>query len=219
MNNERSYRTWYNMISRCKNKNNSSYKNYGGRGIKVCDRWLQSFENFYKDMGYPPTIKHTIDRINNDGNYEPSNCRWATHKIQQNNKSNNRFLTIDGITKTIGNWASESGIAEHVIIYRLNKGWSGTDSVFSKLWDKNISKKYPRKKREIYMRAKKNIKNDEKRVKKLKKWLDENSNGRIFLANKLNYAASSTISLWIIRKKIPDRAWILLEPIINEGGK
>ena len=70
------------MIKRCYSKNHNSYDYYGGRGITVCDRWLESFENFYEDMGEKPSKKHSLDRINNDGNYEPDNCRWATQSTQ-----------------------------------------------------------------------------------------------------------------------------------------
>ena len=79
------YATWNNLKQRCYNKNNPSYIHYGGRGIKVCDRWLKSLENFIQDMGERPEGT-SIDRINNDGNYEPSNCRWATKSQQQINK-------------------------------------------------------------------------------------------------------------------------------------
>lgn len=80
------YATWMNIKNRCSRPSSSSYKNYGAKGIKVCDRWLESFENFYADMGPRPTNKHSIDRINPFGNYEPNNCRWATSMEQHLNK-------------------------------------------------------------------------------------------------------------------------------------
>lgn len=76
------YRSWQAMKARCYDKNNQRYKNYGGRGITVCDRWINSFENFVEDMGEKPSKKHTLDRKEIDGNYTPENCRWLTHGLQ-----------------------------------------------------------------------------------------------------------------------------------------
>ncbi len=88
------YEAWVGMKQRCYNSNRKEYQNYGGRGIKVCDRWLNDYEAFLADMGEKPTPKHTLGRVNNDGDYDPLNCRWETRKRQNNNKRNNVQLTL-----------------------------------------------------------------------------------------------------------------------------
>ena len=95
------YKAWSKLKSRCYTKTDNKYYAYGARGIKVCDRWLESFDNFYKDMGDAPTKKHSIDRIDVNGNYEPSNCRWATNKVQSNNKTTNVYVEYGGVKYTL----------------------------------------------------------------------------------------------------------------------
>lgn len=120
----RLYKVWRSMRQRCYLPSFTGFENYGGRGIKVCDRW-ESFENWLADMGEPPTRKHTIDRIDPNGNYEPSNCRWATMKEQQNNRTNNLQITAKGETKTLAQWADASGIPSMTIWARvINYGWA-----------------------------------------------------------------------------------------------
>lgn len=101
------YVCWQHMISRCYNRNNEKYYNYGARGISVCGRWLTSFDNFYSDMGDSPTKNHSLDRINVNGNYEPTNCRWATSKQQQSNRTNNNWLEYNGEKKILQDWVVE----------------------------------------------------------------------------------------------------------------
>ena len=120
----RLYKIWDGMKNRCLTKTSNTYKKYGAKGITICDRW-RDFKNFYDDMGHPPTDKHTIDRIDPYGNYEPSNCRWALMKAQQNNRTNNHLLTCNGVTKTLQQWADETGIHYKTILSRINRsGWS-----------------------------------------------------------------------------------------------
>lgn len=116
------YKVWKTMIQRCENRNNHKYPNYGGRGISVCDRW-HSFENFYEDMGDPPEGM-SIDRIDNDGNYTPSNCRWATSKEQANHTRRNRMIEYQGENKPLQQWADEFGVKRELIARRLNRGWA-----------------------------------------------------------------------------------------------
>lgn len=105
----RTYRIWYNLKDRCKNPNTQSYKNYGARGISYDPRW-EKFENFFADMGHPPDNKHEIDRIDNDGNYEKSNCRWTIRPVNARNKRNNRFVTHKEQTLCLKDWTDKLGI-------------------------------------------------------------------------------------------------------------
>lgn len=118
------YETWSGMKNRCISPNDISYPNYGGRGIAVCDRWRDSFESFLADMGRRPSPNHSIDRIDNTGNYEPGNVRWATRTEQQRNLRSNRLLTFNGETRCMADWAGETGLSPQVISYRLKIGWS-----------------------------------------------------------------------------------------------
>lgn len=123
--NSSEYRIWGKMKTRCFDKNTPIFHRYGGRGITVCDRWANSFENFLSDMGLRPTAKHSIDRIDNDGNYEPGNCRWATAKEQANNRSSSILIAINGATKPLSVWADEYGLSRAVIAARISNGDSG----------------------------------------------------------------------------------------------
>src|SRR3990172_5527061 len=96
------YRIWSGIIKRCENKNCRNWLRYGGRGIKICERWRNSFQAFYKDMGPRPSLAHSIDRINAGGNYEPSNCRWATYKEQARNLKTCLKVDFDSIAKSLG---------------------------------------------------------------------------------------------------------------------
>lgn len=112
------YKVWSAMKARC----NKKHKNYGARGIFVCERWASNFAAFYADMGSRPSTRHTIERINNDGNYEPSNCRWATYAEQGRNKRSNVNITYNGETKTIADWSTTIGIDFSTLHYRLVRG-------------------------------------------------------------------------------------------------
>ncbi len=112
------------MKDRCLDPNLKNYKDYGGRGITICNRWLCSFENFFSDMGKKTSPKHSLDRIDNDGNYEPSNCRWATKQQQQLNKRTNRILVVNGVSKIIPEWNKEKGFGRMTIRNRIKLGWT-----------------------------------------------------------------------------------------------
>lgn len=115
------YSVWSSMRRRCENPNNTRYANYGGRGITVCGRWA-IFENFLEDMGEPPPGL-TLDRIDNNGNYDPKNCRWATRREQSHNSSNVKIITHDGKTLCIRDWERSLGLSAGALWHRLKNGW------------------------------------------------------------------------------------------------
>jgi len=123
------WRRWRSMKSRCLMRNTKSYPNYGGRGITICQRWINSFENFIQDMGECPAPSMTLDRINCNGNYELSNCRWATRIQQNRNSSHNHTLTHDDKTMCISEWAELTGINYRTIMSRLRKGATAHDAL------------------------------------------------------------------------------------------
>ena len=125
------YTTWQALRNRCYAEKDLSYKDYGERGIIVCDRWNESFENFYKDMGDAPSKKHSIDRIDNNGNYEPSNCRWATKTEQNRNTRRNNYITYNGETKCVSEWAEIIGLSVATIYLRINRRKWSIEKAFS----------------------------------------------------------------------------------------
>jgi len=122
------HNSWSAMLQRCRGTLRKSAADYVDRGITVCERWL-SFENFLADMGARPSRAHSIDRKNNGGNYEPSNCVWATRSEQGHNKRNNVWLTHNGETLIVADWARRTGMTKETIRRRLLRGWSPSRAV------------------------------------------------------------------------------------------
>lgn len=121
---------WRCIIGRCEKPSCRAYPEYGGRGIRICDRW-KTFENFAADMGPRPSPGHSVDRYpDNNGNYEPNNCRWATRTEQQNNMRSNVLLEFRGMVRTLAQWSSEIGIERSVLRTRMKLGWT-TEQVLS----------------------------------------------------------------------------------------
>lgn len=118
------YRAWQTMRLRCTNPKNAAWASYGGRGITVCDRWLNDPAAFIADMGPKPTPKHELDRINNDGGYSPENCRWVLRKVNDRNRRSNRFLEHAGERLTIAEWAERTGLSKTLLRERLQLGWA-----------------------------------------------------------------------------------------------
>lgn len=119
----REYLCWMNMWRRCTYSKHKAFPDYGGRGIKVCERW-EKFENFYADMGAKPDPKHSLDRIDVNGHYEPGNCRWATASDQLNNTRRNHTVEFRGESKTISEWAKAMNMSHETLRARLRLGWS-----------------------------------------------------------------------------------------------
>lgn len=126
------WKVWRRLKQRCSNPNEPNFHLYGGRGISLCERW-QSFENFLRDMGPRPSLAHSIDRINVDGNYEPANCRWATATEQARNRRNSVFLTVAGERVHLHEAAERHGLDPEVVRERLKSGWTVDEALRPKL--------------------------------------------------------------------------------------
>lgn len=122
------YRSWDHIRARCTNPKHDSYKYYGGRGVKICERW-KSFSCFLEDVGPRPSLRHSIERIDTNGDYCPGNCKWATAKEQANNRRNNVWITIRGESKTVAQWADHFGLLPNSIYTRLFRGIDGETAV------------------------------------------------------------------------------------------
>lgn len=123
------YKIWRAMLQRCHDPSCNEYSNYGGRGILVGDRWRDSFENFYADMGPRPSAEYSIDRENNNDGYHPNNCRWATPEEQHNNKRTNIFHDVDGQRKTVAQLSREHNIPETTLRRRISKGMNAEEAL------------------------------------------------------------------------------------------
>jgi DNA-directed RNA polymerase subunit RPC12/RpoP len=133
----REYSIWMGMHVRCYYPSNPGFKNYGGKGVAICDRWRnqrsrrsgEQFLAFLADMGPCPSDRHTVDRIDNGKGYEPGNCRWATFTEQQRHRSNNRVLEFRGRSQCLSAWAEEFGVNTSLVADRLGRGWSVEDAL------------------------------------------------------------------------------------------
>jgi hypothetical protein len=131
------------MLDRCYRENAQQFRHYGGRGITVCDRWRESFENFLADMGPKPTPKHSIDRFpDTNGNYEPGNCRWATQSQQMRNSRLTRMVTVNGETRAAADWGDETGVKYKTIVDRIDHGVSAEDAIALKRYGMRRHERY-----------------------------------------------------------------------------
>ena len=138
---------WNSMLDRCRNKNNHAFARYGGRGISVCKRWGE-FKNFLADMGERPS-ERSLDRIDNNGNYGPDNCRWATRKEQSRNKKNNRPMEMDGRTKLLCEWIEEYDANNKLVWSRLKMGWTLKEALTEPLHVNQYTRGRCRKKKDV----------------------------------------------------------------------
>lgn len=127
------YTVWQQIKDRCGNPLALGYKQYGGRGIRVCDRWSESYESFVSDVGLRPSPEHSIDRVDNDGNYEPGNVRWATRVEQARNRRSNRLVAVSGVTRTVAEWCELTGLKHSTLCARLDNGWKPEAAVSTPL--------------------------------------------------------------------------------------
>lgn len=125
------YNTWRAMVSRCTKPLDVAYEHYGGRGIAICPRWKQSFIAFLKDMGPRPTKQHTLERLDNDGDYEPNNCKWATRAEQSRNRRANHMIVVNGKSLTITDAAAAIGMNRSTLANRLHQGWMADQAIFT----------------------------------------------------------------------------------------
>ncbi len=135
------YKTWRNIKSRCYNPNATYYEYYGGSGIGVCERWLESFENFLEDMGPRPSKTHSIERVDNYCDYGPKNCIWTIKKVQMANRRNSRILTFDGESMPINFWAERLGMKYASLNGRIRRGWSVERALTTPMGKSNIEKR------------------------------------------------------------------------------
>lgn len=136
------HKTWSGMIQRCCNPNHTEYHSYGGRGITICAEWVDSFETFLRDMGNRPA-GCSLDRIDVDGGYNKSNCRWATQKEQCRNMRTNRMLTFNGESRCVAEWVEVTGIKRDAIVRRLAKGWSVEQTLTTPVRNRKTQAKRP----------------------------------------------------------------------------
>lgn len=146
------YNIWQSMKQRCTNRNVKQYKDYGGRGIRVCERWLNSFVMFLKDMGRRPSERHTLERVDNNDGYNPKNCKWVLMVEQAKNKRNNHWITINGETKHLAEWSRIYNIPYKRVSARVNNlKWDINEALFV---EKNIRYKPNRKPRFLKRKTK-----------------------------------------------------------------